>query len=169
MKCIYCSANSKLKDRTSNGAKCSACKHPFAFEPTKDTYRITDGAFQALIKAVSGKAESFFTDRQLWYEFNRRLLRKSFWRAPYGWVAGVCVPAGVVVGFIGIPIAGAAAAIGGTFIALGGLTGSAFLCSRVKKKAPGFIKVEFRTFVDQYLHRWEKAHGKIEKLLRPDN
>ncbi len=169
MKCIYCSADSKLKVRSGNGGKCGYCNHPFAFEPTRDANRITDGAIQSLIKAVSGKGEAFFTDRQLWYEFNRRLLRKSFWRAPWGLFAGVCVPSGVVFGILATPVAGPIAALGAVFISIGGVATGAVMSNRIRKRSPGFIKLPFADFQKQYLHRWIDVHGPIDKLLRPDS
>src|SRR5215217_6327230 len=88
MKCIHCGADSKKKDREQNQGRCGSCRHALAFEPASDPLKITDPLFQKMIQEVSGDGTLFFTTRQLWYEFNRKLLRRRFWRAPWGWVAG---------------------------------------------------------------------------------
>ena len=72
-----------------------------------------EGVRPEIRESVSGDGSRSFTERQLWYEFNRRMLRKTFWRAPWGWVAGVCAPTGIILtavsggfGFLAISAAG---------------------------------------------------------------
>lgn len=79
MKCIYCSTNSALRER-SDGA-CKKCHHPFAFEPNTmmklpfdepsgrmNVFALTDPAFHRAIENVSDKHSVFFTPRQLYYQ-----------------------------------------------------------------------------------------------------
>ena len=75
MKCIHCETNSTLKDRS--GGRCPKCGHAFAFEPTTDPHKVTDPLFYGAIQAVSGKGELFYTERQLWWEFNRFVKKTS--------------------------------------------------------------------------------------------
>src|SRR5215213_2572376 len=82
MKCIHCGTDSKLRERTAK--RCPKCKHPFGFEPTSDPARVTDGQFKKAIDRVSGDGKVLFTERHLWYEFNRRWMKPGFWRSPYG-------------------------------------------------------------------------------------
>ena len=77
MQCIHCGRDTKYKVRKANGGKCGSCGHPFAFEP-RDYPRITDRFFQQTIQAVDGRGRVFFTERQLWYEVNRRLRRRRW-------------------------------------------------------------------------------------------
>lgn len=78
MKCIKCQTDSKLKDRTGNGSRCTACQHPFAFEPTTmKTVKITDPLFQKLIGELSVNGTLFFTQKQLSYFLDRRLRKTS--------------------------------------------------------------------------------------------
>ncbi|MES2464013.1 MAG: hypothetical protein V4671_25865, partial [Armatimonadota bacterium] len=97
MKCLHCGSDTKLKDRKANGGRCVGCSHRFAFEPTTDPLKVTDGLFQRCIAEVSGNGALFFTEKQLWYELNRRLLRKmTHVPTPFGIGAGVCAAGGVV-------------------------------------------------------------------------
>jgi hypothetical protein len=90
VKCIHCGSDSKLRDRKDK--RCPRCKHPFAFEPTADTLRVTDGQFRNAVDRVSGNGKVLFTDRQLWYEFNRRWMKPGFWRALFGRLRGARDP-----------------------------------------------------------------------------
>ncbi|HEY0022247.1 MAG TPA: hypothetical protein VGB24_05035 [Longimicrobium sp.] len=85
MKCIYCGTDSKLRQRTEG--RCPGCRHPFAFEPTRDPYKVTDGQFENAMERVSGNGKVLFTERHLWYEFNRRWMKPGFWRSLYGKLA----------------------------------------------------------------------------------
>ncbi|MGC4046923.1 MAG: hypothetical protein QM758_24270 [Armatimonas sp.] len=75
MKCIHCETNSNLKDRADG--RCPKCGHAFAFEPTTDSLKMTDGLFNGAIQTVSAKGELFYTDRQLFWEINRFLEKKK--------------------------------------------------------------------------------------------
>jgi hypothetical protein len=81
MKCINCSTDNNLKDRTANMGSCKSCNHPFAFEPTAmptDT-KLTDPFFAKLITDLSANNTLFFTPRQLYYLLDKRL-RSRFGR-----------------------------------------------------------------------------------------
>lgn len=81
MKCIHCSTDNNLRERTTNQGRCKNCNHPFAFEPTSvaDTkLRFTDPFFDKTIDDVSANNTLFFTPKQLFYILDRRLQSKSF-------------------------------------------------------------------------------------------
>lgn len=147
MKCIHCDSDTNYKDRVANGGQCAACRHRFAFEPKTDPLGVSDGLFQRVLKDVSADNTVFFTERQLWYELNRRKARRRFWVAPWGWVAGLSIPLiplgigviGVVVGAIGSNVA--------------------------RKKVPIYATIPRGEFQVKYLAKWIDAHGPIEKLL----
>jgi DNA-directed RNA polymerase subunit RPC12/RpoP len=160
MKCIHCGSDSKLKDRQANNGRCSQCKHRFAFEPTTDPRKVSDGLFERCIKDVSGEGTLFFTEKQLWYELNRRLLRKiPYIPKPFTIGAGVC-GAGIAAGFL----------TGTVFlIPVGFIAGAAALIvgARVGKKnpKPRRVLVPLDDFRNRYLTTYQSAHGRLEKLL----
>ncbi|HZG43942.1 MAG TPA: hypothetical protein VEY93_13325, partial [Longimicrobium sp.] len=90
MKCIHCGSDSKLRERKDR--RCPRCRHAFAFEPTADTLRVTDRQFKQAVDRVSGAGKVLFTDRQLWYEFNRRWMKPGFWRGLFGRLGGDRAP-----------------------------------------------------------------------------
>lgn len=77
MRCIKCGADNKLKDRTASGGRCTGCRHPFAFDPkVKAGITFTDKFFQQSLANISAKGSLYFTPRQFYYFFNRRLNAK---------------------------------------------------------------------------------------------
>lgn len=163
MKCIYCNTDTTYPVRRSNGGQCRSCRHPFAFEPKTDPFKVADGLFQRVIKDVSGANAVFFTERQLWYEFNRRLTRKVISASPGAWVIG----AGSVGGI-------ALAVVSHTFWPLALITipaaiGGALMRARERRAGPPLPhpKVAREGFRRSYLGRWASVHGGIEKLLPP--
>ncbi len=78
MKCIRCSTDNTLKDRTDNQGRCKNCQHPFAFEPTAmGTVKITDPMFAKAIADLSANNTLFFTSKQLLYFFDKRFKSKG--------------------------------------------------------------------------------------------
>ena len=75
MKCINCSTDNNLKDRTANMGRCKSCNHPFAFEPTAmpTATKLTDPFFGKLLTDLSANNTLFFTPRQLYYLLDKRL------------------------------------------------------------------------------------------------
>jgi hypothetical protein len=168
MKCIYCQSDSKYKTRQSNRGRCGACHHAFAFEPYTDPLKIADGLFLRAIKDVSSLDSLFFTERQLWYELNRRLWRRQVWTLTPGWgAATACCGIG---GFI------TAVALGSFWpilIAVPGVATGVMMSRRRRRNGPRTPPMSFDTFSSSYLSRWVHAHGPIERLLpspvpRPD-
>lgn len=162
MKCIHCQSDTKYPARQKNGGRCEACKHPFAFEPKTDALGVADGLFQRAIDDVSGKGHVHFTDRQLWYEFNRRLWKKAPPQVTGGAALGaISVPASIalcVVAHAAWPLT----------IAIGGVAAGVALHRRQKRErdaAPRAPKLDWETFQASYLQRWTRAHGPIAKLL----
>lgn len=78
MKCIRCSTDNNLKERTANQGRCKNCNHPFAFEPTSmGTVKFTDPFFAKAIADLSANQTLFFTPKQLHYFLDQRLKRKK--------------------------------------------------------------------------------------------
>ncbi len=75
MKCISCSTDNNLKDRTANMGRCKSCNHQFVFEPTvmPTATKLTDPFFAKLILDLSANNTLFFTPRQLYYLLDKRL------------------------------------------------------------------------------------------------
>ncbi len=165
MKCIYCGTDSKRKDRTDG--RCPKCRHSFAFEPASDTNRVTDPQFKAAIERVSGEGSVQFTDRALWYEFNRKWMKPGFWRSPYGWFPVLGVTPALLSAmevlpfdpfyawFLGAPV--------GLFL---GAVGSA-VANQKSPPAPRPPRIPFPTFQATYLSKWRAAHGDLPGLLPP--
>jgi DNA-directed RNA polymerase subunit RPC12/RpoP len=159
MKCIHCGSDSKLKDRKANDRRCTQCSHRFAFEPTTDTRKVSDGLFQRCVQEVSGDGTLFFTEKQLCYELNRRLLRKiAYIPSPFSIGAGICGAGGVVGIMMGTAI----------LLPIGLLAGITTLIvgAAVGKKTPKprraiILRQEFR---EKYLGPYVLTHGPIEKL-----
>lgn len=79
MKCIQCSTENNLKDRTANQGRCKNCHHPFAFEPTAmKEVKITDPFFVKAITDLSANNTLFFTPKQFLYFLDKRSKRKAF-------------------------------------------------------------------------------------------
>ncbi|MBV6623234.1 MAG: hypothetical protein KI793_09920 [Rivularia sp. (in: Bacteria)] len=77
MKCINCGTDNNYKERITNSRHCKNCNHQFAFEP-KLMYAVkfTDGFFAKLISDISANNSLKFTEKQLFYILNKRLLKK---------------------------------------------------------------------------------------------
>lgn len=165
MKCIHCGTDSKLRDRT--GGMCPKCRHRFAFEPTSDPHKVTDGQFKNAVDRVSGDGTVLFTERHLWYEFNRRWMRPGFWRSPYGAFpfAGaspaVLAAAGVLKAAI-FPVAIVGVTAG---VAVGALLSHVANLKRPLPPRPPRIPLD--TFRSQYLGRFAGTHGPVRGLLAP--
>jgi hypothetical protein len=162
VKCIHCQSDTKGAVRRSNGGRCGACLHAFAFEPTTDRYRITDGAFFKLIETLSAKDTLSFTDRQLWYEMNRWIIARQ---------KGGCAGIGISVLLLATA-AGAGAlhhgglATGIALAAIGALSLATVAPLTSKRKGgPRTVVVAFDDFQSRYLGRWQEVHGPIARLV----
>lgn len=165
MKCIHCGTDSKRKDRTDG--RCPGCKHRFAFEPATDANRVTDPQFKAAIGRVSGEGSVQFTERALWYEFNRKWMAPGFWRSPYGWLPllGVVPAALSTVGVLPLDPFQAWLIGAPTGFLLGGLL--SVRANRASPKPPRPPRIPFPTFEAMYLAKWRAAHGDVAGLLAP--
>ena len=150
--------------------RCSICKHRFAFEPTRERPRVTDGQFLAAIDRVSGDGRLHFTERALWYEFNRKWMKPGFWRRPYGRLPLAGAALGAIVGaFMGAPYNSTPFAAGGALAGfaagtLAGLVMSLWANFR-SPRPPRQPHIPFREFRKRYLGRWRAVHGEIPGLL----
>ncbi len=166
MKCIHCQTDSTYPDRQKSGGRCKKCQHPFAFEPKTTALAgpvLTDGLFQRLIKEVSTDGKTAFTERQLWWEMNRRWQRMRLKAMRGGGIAFMVM--GAVGGLIGslltmnpIPLVLGAAAVGG------GL--HLFRKEKSASAAPVEPAVPWANFAP-LLARWREVHGDPPRLADP--
>ncbi len=162
MKCIHCSSDSRYKDRMSG--HCPACKHPFAFEPKKDTVEgvpITDTLFKSAIDTVSGNNTVYFSERQLWWEFCRRIARRK---------QNQLTPSGclVIILSLGLCVCGAGVAWPLILVGIAGAIGGAFLSRWQQRRKTPPPAVVFDWFQINYLNHWRRVHGEIERLALPE-
>lgn len=95
MRCSKCDADNKLKERQENSGRCKSCHHPFAFDPKLTPgVDFTDKFFRQSLATLSANGSLFFTPRQLYYFFNRRLNAK---RTDPSKVAGCLLVVGAAV------------------------------------------------------------------------
>lgn len=160
MKCIHCGNDTTYPQRSANKKRCATCQHPFAFEPKTDPLSVSDTLFQKCIQEVSAEGTLQFTTSQLYYEFSRRMKKKSIHiHAPYGWTAagmGVGGAIGMIAGFpILIPfgIVGAIAAC---------VVGAKVGANKPLARVPNKPEWDFQT---EYLASWIRTHGEIPGLL----
>ena len=135
MKCIYCDSDTKYQTRQSNGRRCGACGHAFAYEPKSDPLSIADKRFQRILRNVSGDDTLFFTERELWYEFSRNLWRKPFWKAPWGGAAVACGAGGLLLAVV-------ASSVWPLAVGILGVAGAAAMSRRSPSRKPrrfGFL------------------------------
>jgi hypothetical protein len=150
--------------------RCSICKHRFAFEPTKERPRVTDAQFLAAIDRVSGDGRLHFTERALWYEFNRKWMKPGFWRRPYGRLPLAGAALGAIVGaWIGAPYNAEPLAAGGALagLAAGTLAGlvMSLWANATSPRPPRQPRIRYREFRRAYLGRWRAVHGDVPGLL----
>jgi len=170
MKCIHCGWETRLRYR--KDGRCYMCRHRFAFEPTKGRPRVTDAQFMAAIDRVSGDGRLHFTERALWYEFNRKWMKPGFWRRPYGRLPLAGAVLGAVAGaVIGAPYNSAPLAAGGALAGFGAGTLAGLVMSlwanRTSPRPPRQPYVPYSRFRSAYLGRWRAVHGDVPGLLSP--
>ena len=165
MKCIHCATDSKLRERTDK--RCPKCKHPFAFEPTTDPHKVTDGQFKNAIDRVSGTGKVQFTERELWYEFNRRWMQPGLWRSPFGVLPVVGATPGLlaVLDVIHVAVFPAALLCFGVAAGLGAGAALSGLANRRSPRPPRPPRLPLEAFRLQYLRRWQAVHGDVAGLL----
>ncbi len=161
MKCIHCGSDTTYPVRRSTG-KCGKCQHPFAFEPKTDPLKVTDGLFEKIIKGVSSDGKLWYTEFQLWYEFNRRAVkpRPSCGASSLAWLmllpaaqsvmhkhmlaaAMFCVPVLAMAAPKPPPKPGA------------------------KPAVPRYATLSLAQFRTDYLAKWTNAHGRPDKMMPP--
>jgi len=153
MKCIHCGKDTKFSERKINRG-CGNCGKAFAFEPTTDSLKITDPFFLRVIRDLSAQNKLSFTERQLWYEFNRRLAHKRWWGLPLK-LAIVAVVSSLIwrdLWQVCLPLFG----LPSLTIAVAG-----YLSHRRKLRFPA---VTIEAFRSNYFRPWIQAHGPLEKL-----
>ena len=105
MRCISCSTDNNLRDRTINQGRCKNCRHPFVFEPstvTNAAFKFTDSFFAKAINDISINDTLYFTPKQLFYLLDRRISKKKPFELGFLKTVG-CLTALVTLGFL-LPI-----------------------------------------------------------------
>ena len=163
MKCIKCSTDNKLKERTANRGKCKACKHPITFDPkASDGANFTDQFFANTISGISVNDTLFFTPGQFYYFFNSRREKAQ---DPLIGVGCSVLIVGVII------LIGAISASSPIFalLALATLAAGVLLLmprvrKRIRSKQPKDITVG-NNQLDGWLKRWTNNNGPVVKLL----
>jgi len=164
MKCIRCGRNVKPRRRRD---RCPACRHPFAFNPARDPFAMTDAELRDAVRAVSGIGRHFFGARQLWNELNHR---RPF-SVARGWTgfSSACLIVGAAGGVVAGGLAGSGIAVllllvlgmkAGMGVAL--LADILFPHERDKRLTR---KIPYDVFLARYLARWLSVHGPIPRLV----
>lgn len=119
MKCIQCGTDNKLRDRTVNQGRCKTCNHQFAFEPNSmRKLQFTDPAFAKAITDISANNTLFFTRKQFFYFWDRRL-KNRFLKFGFSWLFVYILIAIFTANFFGtfiIPFLGKATSTIGAFL-----------------------------------------------------
>lgn len=160
MKCIYCSHDADYNKRHSSGGRCFNCGRGYAFEPKTDVPKISDPFFHNAILRLSENNQLFFTERQLWYELNRALVRKE----------GGCFSAILIIMLFFLCILMGEEQYILTFIIGAGMVVS-ILYRQLRGSKTTVYKppLSFSHFRENYLERWIKAHGRPDMLLNLDD
>ena len=168
MRCINCGADNRYKERADG--RCKQCGRPFAFEPQRMRFPLTDRAFQEAIEAVSERDTVYFTPRQLYYQVLRaKPVRPRRHRGTAGlvlfWVLGflVFLMLGPFTEFLPLP---AALLAGAAFVAAGyGLRWIAAAATRPSPPAAPTAALDYTSFRRELLGRWVTAHGEPPTML----
>ncbi|PSB59184.1 hypothetical protein [Chamaesiphon polymorphus] len=163
MRCINCSTDNTLQDRTDNLGRCKKCGHYFVFEPKMmlSKVTVTDVFFARLITKVSANETLFFTSSQLYYLLNMRLqayvnkndLATVFLFALFIIVSLIAnIDKARIIGTIIIALIG----VGGIFYFVGK--------PRKKRKVSDPLGIDRAQF-DRWLARWNSINNPPEKLL----
>jgi hypothetical protein len=122
---------------------------------------VTDGLFARCIQDVSSDNTLYFTERQLWYELGRRLMRKTpNIPPPFGWGMAASAGVGVIGAFVLTPLV--------LIPAIAGMMGIGAWGANVGRKNPvaRANPISYSDFQSKYLQRWRAAHGEPAFLLR---
>lgn len=160
MKCLKCSADNKLSDRT-NG-RCARCNHQICFDPRRTAGdKFNDIQFSKTLEVISQSGSLKFTEKQFYYFLNSRKVFQNL-----SGVAGLTLILALVV-FVGIinndglgevkPICAFSVVLIEAVIL--------FVIKRQKRLRPK--EVVHVVDVSKGLERWARINGKIECLL-PD-
>jgi ribosomal protein S14 len=162
MKCIRCGKDVKPRRRRD---RCPACGRPFAINPARDPFGMTDAEFRDAIRRVSGIGRHCFGARQLWEELNRG--------RPIPVKGGLgCLPAaGLIVGSVaGVALAAAGGIDGLVVLVIGfksglllSLLGHLLSPERGDKRLAR--KVSYDVFLAEHLPRWQSVHGPVARLV----
>ncbi|MDB9511117.1 hypothetical protein PN499_07980 [Kamptonema animale CS-326] len=162
MKCVQCGTDNILRDRTNNSGRCKRCNHPFVFEPTTVTdykLRFTDPFFKKALDDISSQNILFFTPKQFLYFIDRRLKPRAS-TPRWLWI--------FIYLFFGLLVWGRGNIINAILtMSLLGLFSYGISISQ-KRRLHGIPEVFLVNAAqsDQWLRRWQKVNGRLEKLLR---
>lgn len=142
MKCIQCSTDNTLSDRTANQGRCKQCQHPFAFEPTQMTdYKLTDPLFAKVVEDLSANSTLFFTPKQFLYLLDKRLkLRKSIAERPGpGYALIVCIGLAITTVFPTGVLSNIASTLPGRMVFTFGWEAASLLLQLILLIVPSFV------------------------------
>ena len=169
MKCIKCDADNKLKERQANSGRCKSCRHPFAFDPKVTRgVEFTDKFFQQSLSTLSVGGSLFFTPRQLYYFFNRRLNAK---RADPSKVAGCILVVGAALLFVLLLVFKSFSFLWLIPLLLAAAFGLALLLSPgLRRRLRGTEHAQLLATpgqVEGWYNHWRKLNGEAVKMLPP--
>ncbi|UCG39665.1 MAG: hypothetical protein JSV00_05455 [bacterium] len=152
MKCPNCGTNHRKKE----GPTCS-CGYNFVFNPDNDK-GLTDGKFDAVIRAASKEGTYHFTENQLFAAYCRRAAGRGGTSAViFGLIVLVVVFFWLLQGFDVFSAPGGVNFVAGVFLVVG-LVG---FVKKVGGRWPKISKTQFHT----YLERWRSGGHALDKLL----
>lgn len=166
MKCIHCQTDSTYPERQANGGRCKKCQHPFAFEPKTKPLGggpLSDGLFQRLLDDVSSKGKSAFTDRQLWFELNRRIRQRQVKATRAGGIGCAAIGGGFGV-FAAVALSSPIPLL---LSGLGLALGAAIYLSAGGKKGESQPPLVGWAEFAPLLARWREVHGDPPRLADP--
>jgi hypothetical protein len=145
--------------------RCPACKHPFAFNPARDPFAMTDTEFRDAVRGVTGIGRHFFGAHQLWEELNSRRPLS----AARGWdgFSSACLVLGGAGGLVVGGVAGAGNPL--LLFVLGMKAGILVLLVANVFRGRGdkrvTLKLPYDVFLTEYVARWQSVHGPIARLV----
>jgi hypothetical protein len=165
MRCIECGTDCRRRDR--KDGRCPRCRHPFAFEPSRESFWLTDMQFKKAIDHLSAGGTGRFTERNLWYEVHRRWASSGVWRHAYsvGTPAFLgALPGLVLAKLFDVPALYWLCAVGAV-VAVGTSAYHTWRHNRRPAYPQSPPSLPLEAFRSRFLPRWMEVNGPIPGLL----